>query len=163
MYAYNHDYLTDYFLKNVLGETLKKQKMSKVTNCPFYSQFNINNVKIKALNKIQDIEEMVHWGKEFCGCPYYASRYAVDDAQVVFVPYNTLLHKNTREACGINLKDSVVIIDEAHNLLDTIGNIHSCSVNGQELIMSYSQLVQYKEKYSERFTPLNLLHLNQVS
>ena len=53
--------------------------------------------------------------------------------QVVVVPYNTLLHKNTRKACGINLAGSVVIIDEAHNLLDTISHIHSSEVTGHQV------------------------------
>jgi chromosome transmission fidelity protein 1 len=54
-------------------------------------------------------------------------------AQVIVVPYNTLLHKNTREACGINVAGSVVIIDEAHNLLDTIRHIHSSEVTGHQV------------------------------
>lgn len=49
------------------------------------------------------------------------------------LPYNTLLHKSTREACGIQLKNNVVIIDEAHNLLDAIGNIYSAQVNGYQV------------------------------
>ena len=59
---------------------------------------------------------------------YFASRKAIEDAQVVVIPYNTLLHSSTREACGINLKNSVVIIDEAHNVLETIAHIHSAEV-----------------------------------
>jgi chromosome transmission fidelity protein 1 len=50
------------------------------------------------------------------------------------VPYNTLLHKQTRESVGIKLKNSVVIIDEAHNLLDTIAHIHSSEIRGDQLI-----------------------------
>lgn len=53
--------------------------------------------------------------------------------QVVVVPYNTLLHKNTRKACGINVTGSVIIIDEAHNLLDTISHIHSSEVTGHQV------------------------------
>ena len=37
--------------------------------------------------------------------------------EMIVLPYNTLLHAATRKAIGINLKNSVVIIDEAHNLL----------------------------------------------
>ena len=44
--------------------------------------------------------------------------------QIVVLPYNTLLHAATRRAIGLNLKNSIVIVDEAHNLLDTITNIH---------------------------------------
>jgi chromosome transmission fidelity protein 1 len=57
-------------------------------------------------------------------------------AQVIVVPYNTLLHKNTRKACGINVAGSVVIIDEAHNLLDTISHIHSSEVTGHQVCFS---------------------------
>ena len=46
------------------------------------------------------------------------------------LPYNTLLHAPTREAVGVRLKGNVVIIDEAHNLLDTISNVYSVEVTG---------------------------------
>lgn len=49
------------------------------------------------------------------------------------MPYNTLLHKSTREASGIRLEGNIFIIDEAHNLLDTIGHIHSSQINGQQV------------------------------
>ena len=54
--------------------------------------------------------------------------------KVVIVPYNTLLHKPTRDSLGIRLKNSVVIVDEAHNLLDTIAHIHSSEVRGDQLL-----------------------------
>lgn len=47
-----------------------------------------------------------------------------------------LLHEPTRSAAGIKLKDQVVIIDEAHNLIDTITCIHSAEVSGSQV--SYS-------------------------
>ena len=51
-------------------------------------------------------------------------------AQLVVLPYNILLHKSTREACGIKLDGNVVIIDEAHNLIDTISSVHSVEITG---------------------------------
>ena len=53
--------------------------------------------------------------------PIFHSRKAIEDAQIVIIPYNTLLHSSTREAINIQLENSVVIIDEAHNVLETIG------------------------------------------
>ena len=44
--------------------------------------------------------------------------------------YSTLLHSATREAVGLRLKDCVVIIDEAHNLLDFISSVHSVEITG---------------------------------
>ena len=67
--------------------------------------------------------------------------------QVVALPYNTLLHRETRESCGIKLKGNIVIIDEAHNLLDTISSIHSIEVTASQaryvtsIFMFYGNLV----------------------
>lgn len=59
-----------------------------------------------AITKIQDIEDLVKSGKSMKACPYYASRKAAEDAQIVLVPYNTILHESTRKANGMlfNLK-----------------------------------------------------------
>ncbi|XP_071452150.1 ATP-dependent DNA helicase DDX11 [Hetaerina americana] len=111
---------------------------------------------------IADVEDLVLKGKKIGACPYYAGRAAVKDAQVVVVPYNTLFHRSTRNACGIQLKGNVVIVDEAHNLLDTVEHIHSAEVAGNQLTHGYSQLKQYQQRYSSRFTAKNLLNLNQL-
>ena len=50
----------------------------------------------------------------------------------------------------MNLKNSIVIIDEAHNLVDTITNIHSVNISGSQLGLAFSQLSQYRERYSTR-------------
>lgn len=57
--------------------------------------------------------------------------------QLVVVPYNTLLHKGTREASGIKLKGNVVIVDEAHNLLETISGIHSVLLSLRQVSLDY--------------------------
>ena len=44
---------------------------------------------------------------------------------MVLVPYNMLLHRGTRESVGLPLDGNVVVIDEAHNLLEAIEAIHS--------------------------------------
>ena len=78
------------------------------------------------------------------------------------LPYNTLLHKPTRDAIGLRLKGSVVIVDEAHNLLDTITHIHSAEVTGRQLCMAHTQLSQYMERYRSRLNPKNLLYVKQI-
>lgn len=78
------------------------------------------------------------------------------------LPYQMLLHAKTREQLDINIKDSVVIIDEAHNLLDTISSIHSAEITCDQLQSVHQQLSAYKTKYLDRFSTKNLLHLNQL-
>ena len=53
-------------------------------------------------------------------CPYYISRELHADAEIVFLPYNYLLEKEQRKALkGVQWEDSVLIFDEAHNLVNT--------------------------------------------
>ena len=67
------------------------------------------------LASVKDIEDIVSSGKESGVCPYYATRRAVKQSQLVTLPYNLLLQKNAREALDISLKDQIVVIDEAHS------------------------------------------------
>lgn len=67
------------------------------------------------LATVRDIEDLVTKGRRVGVCPYYATRRAVKPTQLVTLPYNLLLQANAREALGIDLKDQVIVIDEAHS------------------------------------------------
>ena len=165
-------------------ETVKKKKCSS-TGCSFNNKTNIDELKEKIVTKIYDVEELVNEGQQMSACPYYATRAAIPFSQLVVIPYNTLLHKSTREASRIKLDGNIVIIDEAHNLLDAIGNMHSSNITGNQvsdknqtyltpekinnffffppqLCLCHNQLTNYRDKYEKLFSARNLLHLNQL-
>ncbi|EJD50674.1 DNA repair helicase [Auricularia subglabra TFB-10046 SS5] len=110
----------------------------------------------------KDIEDLVTLGQELRTCPYFGSRRAVASAQIVTLPYNLLLQKSAREATGIDLKGHVVIIDEAHNLIDTMLSIHSVALNLKTLRESLSQLNIYHGKFKKRLAGRHLLHLRRL-
>lgn len=60
------------------------------------------------------------------------------------------------------MKESVIIIDEAHNLLDAMAQMYSSQVTFCQLYHSHQQLKNYKAKYSTRFSAANLLCINQI-
>lgn len=66
------------------------------------------------------------------------------------------------EFLGIKLKDNIVIIDEAHNLLEALADMYSAQISGHQLIYAHSQLTEYKNKYETRFNAQNLLSINQI-
>ena len=67
-----------------------------------------------------------------------------------------------REAIGINLKNSVVIIDEAHNVLETIAHIHSAEVSKAHLEHAQNQLKNYFKKFNSMLKAKNLLYIKQL-
>ncbi|XP_025835046.1 ATP-dependent DNA helicase DDX11 isoform X2 [Agrilus planipennis] len=144
------------------GKAIKRRK-TESCSCPFYKQMAIDDLKDQALLEICDVEDLVGLGEQIQGCPYYASRKASEDAEVVLVPYNTLLHKATREANAIKLKNNVIIIDEAHNLLEALAQMYSSEVNLEQLELTLQQLKNYKQRFSSFFSAQNLLCINQLT
>ncbi|KIR32908.1 chromosome transmission fidelity protein 1 [Cryptococcus deuterogattii MMRL2647] len=114
------------------------------------------------LASVKDIEDIVALGKKSCVCPYYATRKAVKQSQIVTLPYNLLLQKNAREALGINLKNQVVVIDEAHNLIDTILSVYSTTLTSVNLANAVSQLQQYLQRFKSRLKSKHSLWIQQV-
>lgn len=143
------------------NRTIKKQKQSS-HKCPYYNQNLIENLKNESLVNIMDIEDLVKTAKTQKACPYYSSRLAITDAQIIMVPYQIMLHQRTREQSGIDLRGNIVIIDEAHNLLDTISNIHSFEISLDTMIRLKQQILSYKQCYFSKFSAKNLLKINQI-
>ncbi|XP_058454504.1 ATP-dependent DNA helicase DDX11 [Malaya genurostris] len=138
----------------------KKQKVAKA--CQFYNRSAIEELRNDSIFEIQDIEELVAFARQEKACPYYASRAAILDSQLLMMPYQNLLHRKTRQQTGVDIKNSVIIIDEAHNLLDTISNIHSQELTLEQLQQARVHISAYKTRYFARFSTKNLLKINQL-
>ncbi|XP_021777703.2 ATP-dependent DNA helicase DDX11 isoform X1 [Papio anubis] len=148
--------------KGAEEEKPKRRRQEKQAACPFYNHEQMGLLRDEALAEVKDIEQLLALGKEARACPYYGSRLAIPAAQLVVLPYQMLLHAATRQAAGIRLQEQVVIIDEAHNLIDTITGMHSVEVSGCQLCQAHSQLLQYMERYGKRLKAKNLMYLKQI-
>ncbi|KAJ5726460.1 uncharacterized protein N7483_007817 [Penicillium malachiteum] len=114
------------------------------------------------LATVKDIEDIGKVGEKIGICPYYASRSVIKHSEIVTLPYPLLLQRSAREALNLSVKDHVVIIDEAHNLMDAIAGIHSVTVSLHQLQTSISQLTIYARKFKNRLKGKNRSYLAQV-
>lgn len=57
-----------------------------------------------ALSQVHSIDDLEDLGRDMKVCPYYGSRKAIKQAQLVTLPYNLLLQKQARESFGISLE-----------------------------------------------------------
>lgn len=78
------------------------------------------------------------------------------------LPYPLLLQKSARDALNLSVKGHVVIIDEAHNLMDAIAGIHSVTVSLHQLQTAISQLTIYARKFKNRLKGKNRNYVAQV-
>jgi chromosome transmission fidelity protein 1 len=134
--------------------------------CPFLptkeNQTLVNDFRDHAIAKIRDIEDLGKLGKTLGICPYYASRSAVKPSEIVTLPYPLLLQKSARDALNISLKDHVIIIDEAHNLMDAIANVNSITLSLSHLQSSMSKVTAYAEKFKKRLKGKNRAYVTQL-
>ncbi|XP_059621141.1 ATP-dependent DNA helicase DDX11 [Phlebotomus argentipes] len=143
-------------------ESGKILKRKRGRGCEFLRESAVESLRNAAISKVLDIEEIADAGRMEKACPYYASRAALPDAQLVLLPYQMIFHRRTREQMGIDLRDSVIIIDEAHNLLETVSSIHCAEIDLEQLKEAHGQLTAYRDRYLKRFSTRNLLKLNQL-
>ncbi|CAG2158028.1 unnamed protein product [Oppiella nova] len=132
------------------------------TKCQFFKKSVMNELKDEVLADVLDIEDINKLGKGVKACPYYSTRLAIPEAEIVIMPYNVLLHSPTRQSYGIDLVDSVVVVDEAHNLMETIHNIHSIELKGSHVMDALTQLNAYLARYKTRLSARNAMHIKQI-
>ncbi|KZT56338.1 DNA repair helicase [Calocera cornea HHB12733] len=150
--------------RELLNGKLYREKKGK--GCPFLpsqdEESKMLDFRDHVLAAPKDIEDLVTLGEELKTCPYYGSRRAIKQSELVTLPYNLLLQKSARQALNIDLKGQVVIVDEAHNLIDTVLGIHSLTLSTTTLQSCLGQLAIYVSKFRKRLASKHLVHLKRL-
>lgn len=115
-----------------------------------------------ALATIPDIEDLHQLGKSLAVCPYYASRSALPGAEIITLPYPLLLQRSARDALGIKLEGNVVIIDEAHNVMDAVANVHAAEIKLTELQKARGMLGVYVKRFGKKLKGVNRVNVGRV-
>lgn len=165
-----HDIVSRQKDLSLLNEAcLDMQKQDSKKKCEFHFSQNDTEkqeyaveFRDKLFSKVHDIEDLSVMGKEFGICPYYSVRKGIPLAEVVTLPYQLLLQKPSREALKISVKDCVVVIDEAHNLLDTIISLHSVSVSIYDFTLCKQALKKYLSKFSRKLNGGNRINIMKL-
>ncbi|KAJ2859199.1 ATP-dependent DNA helicase chl1, partial [Coemansia erecta] len=153
-----------YALNEKCTEMQQQGSKKKQHRCPFLptQRTPMFDFKDSIGRKIMDIEELAGEGKRLSVCAYYGTRAAVSAAHVVALPYNMLLSKAARESMGVSLKGNIVIVDEAHNLVDTVLAIHSVSLDWTTVRALLDMMQMYLAKYWRRLRGSNTVYIRQA-
>ncbi|KAK0524184.1 ATP-dependent DNA helicase chl1 [Tilletia horrida] len=115
-----------------------------------------------ALASVHDIEDLAELGRELQICPYYGARTAARQAELVTLPYPLLLSRASRQALALSLKDAVIIVDEAHNLIDTVLSSHSVVLTLFHLRAAKAGLDVYLARFASRLKGQNETAVRRV-
>ncbi|KAK7255379.1 hypothetical protein RIF29_28788 [Crotalaria pallida] len=109
-----------------------------------------------------DIEDLANLGRTLGTCPYYGSRSMVLKADLVVLPYQSLLSKSSREALGLNLKSNIVIIDEAHNLADSLISMYDSKITLSQLENVHCHVERYFMRFRNLLGPANRRYIQTL-
>jgi DEAD_2 len=85
----------------------------------------------------------LRWSTHCCCCGRLGSAVTCDGAAA----------QETREALGIRLQGAVLIVDEAHNLVDAVNGAHSATLPAEAAAAAAGQLDSYWTRFSTRLGP----------
>lgn len=98
-----------------------------------------------------DIEDIVNMGKEHKACPYFVTREWNEGCEVSFMPYNYLLDQRNRK--GINLgEDTILILDEAHNVEAVCCEASSFDLNSNDLMRAIGDAEKCIQMFAYDYT-----------
>ena len=120
---------------------------------------------------VLDMEDLVSVGKQHRICPFYHSRSLVKEAELIFIPYNYLFHRDAREStlAEVDFTNAVLIFDEAHNLEEFASESSSFDLSSSDVagcVGEVQRALQYLELNPEmgdgNSMKDNLLRLKKV-
>jgi chromosome transmission fidelity protein 1 len=76
------------------------------------------------------------------------------------MPYNMLLLDDLRNSLGIDLTNSVVIFDEAHNIVEAVNHIYSADVSYGQLDLASRCVAEYSARFQSTLTGKNYYYVN---
>ena len=129
------------------------RKLAITRSCRF-SHSLVPLINTLAKNAVWDIEDAVQNGLKHRSCPYFSSREMLVTANYIFAPYNYIIDPAIRSAMKINLKDAVVIFDEAHNIEDICRDAASAEISRNFMVSTVEQLAGLAKTGAAAFTAL---------
>mgnify|MGYP002786914747 CR=1 FL=1 len=78
-------------------------------------------------------------------CPYYAARDLLPEAELVLLPYNYLLDFATSQSMTMNLRNAIIVIDEAHNIESFCCDIFSHEIASSEFSKARAEISELLE------------------
>eukprot|EP00760_Papus_ankaliazontas_P032228 PhM_4_TR5700/c0_g1_i2/m.94731/K11273/DDX11, CHL1, CTF1; chromosome transmission fidelity protein 1 len=145
------------------GSVVNEMCQELGTDCPYKNNGRIAALRDTILTKSMSLGDIEDIGTLNKTCPYYATRRALPGVQLVVVPYNTLLDPRAREQVGLELTGSVVVLDEAHNVIPACSSAMSVCVPLSALTNVASTIQDYIAKREGQLLLRSKARLHEVS
>ena len=155
------------YIKKRKKKEWKEEEMQDLEKCRYYIEEE--EFDVSGYNNIEDIEDLFKEGREKVFCPYFYNISKTKNcANLTFMTYNYILDPKIRKKLNIFENNSIVILDEAHNICNILENIFSKKINInelekiQKLLQMILDFINYKNDYLSNENPLLSMNPNKI-
>lgn len=125
-------------------------------NCRYFNNLlkkkdqteKLTSLAPELLNQPIDAEDLLNFCSENKLCPYYLSKYLLEELKVIICNYqwifNPHIQENFLDFIGRELKNCILIIDECHNLIDFATELNSDKITPYSLRLCLRDLEMYR-------------------
>ncbi|MFB6470063.1 MAG: ATP-dependent DNA helicase [Vulcanisaeta sp. AZ3] len=128
--------------------------------CPYYvrvGKVDINDVMFKVTENADNVNSYISSLCSLGVCPYEASREYLLRAGVGVMTYYYVFSIYKPETINIDLRNTILIIDEAHNLPEAITNLNTVSLSLTSIIASMMEVKRFVDDEELRNRALRVL------
>ena len=120
----------------------------------------------EVFDKPIDAEELINFCKDKKICPYFLSKFLLEDMSIIIGNYQWIFNPFIRETflkfIGLELDKCILIIDECHNIIDVATDVNSDRITPYSLKLCLSDLEMYQSPIlMESFVKILIDHLNK--
>mgnify|MGYP001772926033 CR=1 FL=1 len=142
-------------------EFLEECRLLKSSDeCPYYAgmrRIDVDNVMMNVMDRAGNINEYVSSLCSLGVCPYEVSKDYLDRARVGIMTYYYVFSINKPETVNIDIKNSVLVIDEAHNLPGAISSLNTVNLSLTSIIASMAEVKRFIDDGELRNRALRML------
>ncbi|GMH93443.1 hypothetical protein TL16_g12630 [Triparma laevis f. inornata] len=144
--------------------TEKCMDLAKNSGCSFKSkESKIEDLAFHGTSCLSDIEDLNILGRGTGTCGYYASRKGLAVSRIVCMTYGNMFSEESRRSLGVDLRGSIVVVDEAHNIPEALRQVANSRVSKENLERLSKTFKIYFTKYSERLSGKNLEYCRNLT
>ena len=138
-------------VKNIQIKQDIDQDNTKTLCCHYYDSYTENSNGIISIweGRIFDIEELVADGKSNGYCPYFLSKDQSEFANLVLLPYDYVTAREIRFRNTDLISRSILIIDEAHNVLEKLEDGANISISNFNIDTAINELIKICQHFKE--------------
>lgn len=128
--------VTDQNNNNTASTSNNNNNINRKSRCKYFKNLEHLSSIFKngsRASSVWDIEDIFKYGKEQDACPYYGARVLHEFASITFCPYNYILDPIISKTMGIKIDNSILILDEAHNIEDACRESASFNIDTRSI------------------------------